>query len=262
MVVALALIVLLQVAAPASRAMDAGRLVVSKPTAVAQLSGDTLPGFPLRLVWSPDGREIYLRLVRRDRWANETLFHYFISVGDGVIRTQTREPSWAVTSWAWKSAYVCPGVPAFRIETDTRTEMRSATHSGAGGSIAQNSGDPYGPGFELGPQGQAILSGALQSQRITTITLRIKGQMVGEFINAEPIPGLMFGWGPGGFDALVYADTRRRLVVMDKTGKRHESRDIKGVLLPAWSPDGARLAWLEQSSSKKFAVTIADVTRR
>jgi hypothetical protein len=261
MAIALALALCLQVTST-PESIDAGRLILSKPTTVVQLSGDTLPGFPLRLVWSPDRHEIYLRLIRRDRWANETLFHYFISVRDGQIRIETREPSWAVTSWAGKSAYACPGLPAFRIETDTRTEIRSATNSGAGGAIAQNSGDPYGPGFELGPQGQAILSGAMQSQRVTTVIMKVKGQIVGEFINAEPIPGLMFGWGPAGFEALAYANSKRRLVVMDKTGTRHEARETKGVLLPAWSPDGSRLAWLEQTRSRTFVVTIADVARR
>jgi ABC-type transport system substrate-binding protein len=49
------------------------------------------------------------------------------------------------------------------------------------------------------------------------------------------------------------------LVVMDRAGARHEVRGTKGVLLPAWSDNGRRLAWLTQQGRKKFVLTIADV---
>lgn len=239
----------------------ATRLAVSKP-AVVELSGERLPGFPLRLTWSPDAREVYLRLVRQDRWGNETTWHVLVTLRNGQVRAADREPAWSHVYWAWKSGYVCPGFPDFRLDTETRTESLSATSSGAGGSIAQNSGDPYGPGFELGAQGQAILSRVMQSQTVTTVRMRIKGQQVSEFVNTRPIPGLLFGWTPEGFGAVAYGDTKRRLVVMDRAGRRLEVRDTRGVLLPAWSPDGTRLAWLEQSGSNRFIIRVADLVVR
>ena len=163
--------------------------------------------------------------------------------------------------WTWKSSDTCPGFPDFLLDTETRTESVAATSAGAGGALAQNSGDPYGPGFELGAQGQAIMSRAIQSQTVTTVWMRIKGQPVSEFVNTRPIPGLLFGWTPEGLGGVAYADRKRRLVVMDRTGHRHEMRDTRGVFLPAWSPDGARLAWLEQSDSKRVVISVADVRR-
>jgi hypothetical protein len=240
----------------------AARLAPSTPVVVAELSGERLPGFPLRLTWSPDARELYLRLVRQDRWGNETTWHVLVTLADGQVRPVDREPAWSHVYWAWKSAYSCPGFPDFVLDTETRTDSVSATAAGAGGSIAQNAGDPYGPGFELGAQGQAIISRAIQLQTITTVYLRIKGQQVSEFVNTRPIPGLLFGWTPEGLGAVAYADRKRRLVVMDRAGHRHEMRDTRGVLLPAWSPDGARLAWLEQSGPKRFIIHLTDVAVR
>jgi hypothetical protein len=256
-----AIVLLLQVGAR-PQALDAGKLVLSNPSVVVELSGDRLPGFPVRLAWSPDGNEIYVRLVRRDRWANETILHYLISVPGGEIRTADREPVWAVIDWARKSAYSAPGLPQFRVESETRTEQVSPTNAGAGGALAQNSGDPYGPGFDLGPQGQAIIARAMQAQMVTTVTLKIKGQIVAQFINTQPMPGLLFGWAPEGFDAVAYADSKRRLMIMDHTGRRYQERATKGVLLPAWSPDGARIAWFEQASSRKFVLSVANVSQR
>jgi hypothetical protein len=240
----------------------ATRLILSKPAVVAELSGDRLPGFPLRLTWSPDGRELYLRLVRQDRWGNETTWHVVVTAADGSMRAADRDPAWSQVYWAWKSASACPGYPDFTVDTETHTESVSPTAAGAGGSIAQNSGDPYGPGFDLGPQGQAIIARAMQSQTVTTVRMRIRGQQVSEFVNARPISGLLFGWAPEGLGAVAYADGKRRLVVMDRAGHRHDARGTKGVLLPAWSPDGTRLAWLEQAGSRRFTVVVAGLSMR
>ena len=248
-------------AGPSLQPIVATRLDLSTPAVVAALSGERLPGFPLRLTWSPDARELYLRLVRQDRWGNETTWHVIVTLPDGHVRSVDREPAWSHVYWAWKSGDTCPGFPDFLLDTETRTESVAATSAGAGGALAQNSGDPYGPGFELGAQGQAIMSRAIQSQTVTTVWMRIKGQPVSEFVNTRPIPGLLFGWTPEGLGGVAYADRKRRLVVMDRTGHRHEMRDTRGVFLPAWSPDGARLAWLEQSDSKRVVISVADVRR-
>jgi hypothetical protein len=259
--VALLLVLSLVVQAAAGvHPIVATQLTLSKPVTVAELSGDRLPGFPLRLTWSPDGRDVYVRLVRQDRWGNETTWHLLVGVGDGQSRSTDREPAWSHVYWAWKSGPACPGFPDFDVKLETLAENVSATAAGAGGSLAQNSGDPYGPGFEMGAQGQAIISRAMQSQMVTTVRMQIKGQQVSEFVNVRPIPGLLFGWSPEGLGAVAYADRKRRLVVMDQAGRRHETRNTKSVLLPAWSPDGTRLAWLEQSGARRFVIRVADRT--
>jgi len=260
MAILAALVWLLQ-SGTASQAVDAARLVISKPAAVTELSGNALPGFPAAMAWSPDGGEIYVRLVHRDRWANETVYHRLISIPGGQVRSADREPSWATIYWAWKSAYNAPGLPQFRIDSETRTQQVAPTNSGVGGSIAQNAGDPYGPGFDLGPQGHAIVARAMQAQTVTTTTLTIRGQLISEFVNTQSMPGLLFGWAPVGCDALAYADSKRRLVIMDRAGRRHEERATKGVMLPAWSPDGTSLAWLAEISSSRFVLTTAQVSR-
>ena len=241
--------------------LDAQTLTLSMPAIMVSLTGDALPGFPVRMTWSPDGGEIYVRMIKRDRWGNETMFHRIVAVPSGRIETVEREPAWSNVYWALKSGYACPGLPDFRVDSETRVEQVSPTNSGVGGSIAQNSGDPYGPGFELGPQGQALMARAMQAQSVTTVTMKIKGQIVSEFINTSPMPGLLFGWAPEGFGAVAYAGSKRRLVVMDQHGHRFDVASTGGVLLPAWSPDGARLAWLEQDGSAKFILKTANVAR-
>jgi hypothetical protein len=248
-----------QTAQPNLHALEARRLQVSQPVAVVELSSEKLRGFPVRLSWSPDGKQLYVRAVQRDIWANEKEWHYVVRIADGDVATVDREPEWSPAYWNWKSSYFCPGAPALRIETESRVERKTSTNSGAGGSMAQNSGDPYGPGFELGPQGAAILAGAMQAQMVTTTTLRLKGRVLSEFVNTPVILGLMYGWAPEGLEAIAYAGDKRALVVMDGTGSRHEVRGTKGVLLPAWSADGHRIAWLSQQGRKKFVLTVAQV---
>jgi hypothetical protein len=241
---------------------DASKVALSTPVVLTSFSGAEVKGFPLRLSWSPDGRQLHLRVVQRDRWANEKEWHYLVSVADGKLSPADAEPGWSTGYWYLKSVFECPGVPGLKFDIESRTQRISATNAGAGGSIAQNSGDPYGAGFDLGPQGQAVLSGAQQSQNVTTTTMRLKGQVVSEFVNTQVIAGLLYGWGPEGAGAIAYGNTKRVLVVMDQHGGRQELKGTKGVLLPAWSPDGARLAWIEQVKRGRYVLKFCGVTRR
>jgi hypothetical protein len=242
--------------------VDAARVALSPAIVLASFTGSEVKGFPLRLSWSPDGRQLHIRVVQRDRWANEKEWHYLVRVADGKLSPSEAEPAWSTGYWYMKSLFDCPGVPGFKFDIESQTKRMQATASGAGGSIAQNSGDPYGAGFELGPQGQAILQGAQQAQTVTTTTLRLKGQLVSEFVNTTAIGGLLYGWGPEGAGVIAYANTKRKLVVMDRKGVRQEMKDSKNVLLPAWSPGGARLAWIEQPKRGRYVLKVCDVTHR
>jgi hypothetical protein len=256
LIIALAAALAMQDAQPP---LNSRHVEISAPVRILEVSSDALNGFPVRLSWSPDGRQIYVRAVQRDIWANEKNWHYLITLADGRISAVDREPIWSGQYWAWKSGTLCPGAPGLRIETESRVERKTPTNSGAGGSIAQNSGDPYAPGFELGPQGAAILAGAMQAQMVNTTTLKLKGQLLSTFVNTPVILGLMYGWAPGGLQAIAYANEKRALVVMDRAGSRHDVAGTKGVLLPAWSDDGRRIAWLSQQGRKKFVLMITEV---
>jgi hypothetical protein len=44
---------------------------------------------------------------------------------------------------------------------------------------------------------------------------------------------------------------------MDAKGSKQEVAGSKDAILPAWSPDGSRLAWLQKDGKKKYELRIA-----
>jgi hypothetical protein len=256
----LVLVLLAPVELP-SQPANAAPLVVAKPQTLS-LSGDKVIGAPVRLSWSPDGLGMYLLAVERDLWGNEKEHHYLVDPADGAVKPFHGEPKWATDYWAWKSGLACPGVPSFKVEIESRTERKTATGAGAGGSMAQNSGDPYGPGSALGPQGAAIFAAGTQSQMVTTTLLKLRGRVFSQFVNTRPILGLTYGWAPEGLDLIAFSDEKHELELMDAAGTRTIVKSTKGVVLPAWSGDGRRLAWLVQQRRGRLALMIAAVSKR
>jgi hypothetical protein len=52
-----------------------------------------------------------------------------------------------------------------------------------------------------------------------------------------------------------------KVVIMDDQGKKVEIDGAEGALLPAWSPDGTRLAWLQRDGRKKYKLYVAAVSQ-
>ena len=95
---------LLALAGPAQlHPLDASRVAVSSPSTVTTFSTDEVRGFPVLLSWSPDGRQLAVGVVQRDRWANEKSWFYLHTLGDSTLAPVEREPDWAGAYWMWKS---------------------------------------------------------------------------------------------------------------------------------------------------------------
>ena len=83
--------------------------------------------------------------------------------------------------------------------------------------------------------GDAV-NAANQSQSATVVTLKLKGEVVGEFVNAPVLPGTTFGWGPSGTGLIAFAvNGAGRLVLMDGQGRKQEIDGSKAVVLPGWT---------------------------
>lgn len=259
-----ALVIVSAISADAQTPIAAGSLQVAMKE-VGEVDTGKLKGDLAKLAWSPDGATLYLQTVERDRFGNGKEYHYTMPAGGGEASKADAQPDWAARYWTWKSAPAAPGLPAFKFDVSTRRETRRATAAPPGGSLAGMGGDSTGSGGG-GGRGSSGGTGAseaanvaLQGQTAQIITLRLKDEVVGEYVNANVVPGLTFGWAPQGRAAIAFADREGRLVIMDEKGGKTRVADSKDVVLPAWSDDGSRIAFLQKSGKKKFKVMVASL---
>ena len=257
------LTVILLAATPASPAVDASKLTLSVPTAIVDLDMGKLKGDLFRLSWSPDGKEMYVQTVERDRAGNIKATHHYLLALDGKpVKGLDEEPVWSSRYWAWKSGQSAPGLLSFKIEVDQQRVRRTATAVPMGGDLARGGVDGGGSigGPATGMSTGDAMSAAAQSQMVNVFTLKLKGAVVGEFVNTPAIPGLTFGWAPTGTGLIAFANPEGRIVIMDDQGRKQPIAS-KAALLPAWTADGARLAYLEKSGRNKATLKIVDVTQ-
>ena len=245
-------------AAPPAQA-DLRAFVVTPPAKLVELDVQKLEGEPSRLSWSEDGRLICVRTTLVDLWGNERNRHHLIDVASGVLRRVEQEPPWSGIYWAHKSALDAPGFRGFRVDLETREERVMAT--GVQGSLAPATNPTHGS--ELGPQGAAIASSVIQAQKVVRSTFKLHGEAIGEFVNTPPRFGLTYGWGPAGSGLIAFVDGKRRLTLMDGAGRRRQVPGLRDACLPAWSPDGSRLAVLERTAKKKvYSLQVVSITAR
>lgn len=222
---------------------------VSTPATLLDLDLGTLKGAPTCLAWSPTEGEFYLQTV--DDGAK--MRHYILRLGSPP-QAADGQPVWAATYWNWKSARTVPGHPELVIEVATRNDTSQITsmnlHDKAEG-VGDRSGTP-------GVANMANANiGAAQVRR-----LMLKGEVIGEYVNAPLVPGLTFGWSPESMHSVAYVAHSHRLMLMDvASDAKQEVAATSEVLLPAWSPDGSQIVFLQKTGRKTFALMRVAVTR-
>jgi hypothetical protein len=237
-------------------AVDASALTFGAASQVAELDMSRLKGEPTRLAWSPDGSQFYVQTSEYKTDRTRTDRHYVVSASG--VKPAEGMPEWASKYWAWKSQQASPGAPGFKIEvTGPETRTVRATAAPMGGDYARG-------GTGGGTEGTTIAeatSVAQQSQSVSVITIRLKGEVVGEFVNGPLVPGLTFGWAPPALPVIAYTSKDGKVLVMDEQGRKKEVADTAAASLPAWSDDGAKLAYLKKDGRRTYKLFVRGVSR-
>lgn len=238
--------------------LTVGELKISEPATLTELNMDRLRGVPSRLAWSPDGAQLYVQTLEGSFGQGDAkLRHYLFSSSNGAQKEAQAEPEWAAAYWAAKSHQAAPDVPGYKIGLESEVRAERTTSTPMGGDLARG-GVSGGTG---GTSATEAISAANTTQGSTVHVMKLKGETIGEFINSVIVPGLTFGWGPKGTKVIAFAAPKTgRLVVMNDAGLKQEVNGSKEAVLPAWSPDGARLAWLQKQGRKAYLLRIAQVS--
>jgi len=240
-------------AVQASSSFDATRATVSPARVVVEIDAGTIKGDPVGLAWAADGSMLYLRTAEYDRWRNERAHHFVVPAAGGGITSVDGVPPWAAAYWMWKSGAVAPGVPDMRFDMDTQTQLATSVGTVRDGGLSQSRADPT--------QSQ-IASDMASAQQVATITIKLKGIVVVQSVNKSIVPGSTWGWAPAPLGGLAFVDARKRLVLIDRAGRTLEVGSAAEALLPAWSADGKRIAYLQKKGRKSYVLGVVEVEAR
>jgi hypothetical protein len=226
----------------------------STPVPVVTLEMEELKGEPSRLAWSPEGTQLYLQTLEGGFGRPDVaLHHYILDAASGATQSIDSEPEWAYQYWTAKSGQSSPDDPPLTIELKTERQRQQTTSLPTGGDLARGG---LSPG--LSENDELTIIGA---QMISVITLLLNGEIVGEFTNSVLVPGLTYGWGPMGAKVIAFATPKTgRVAVMDDLGQKQEIAGSKNAILPAWSPNGDRVIWLQKEGRRKFSLQVARVS--
>ena len=161
-------------------------------------------------------------------------------------------PSGPRLYWAWKSARMPPGHPELVIQVESHNKGGSIPTE----SLSAKAANVGGRGLENAVAAQNEAEGSV----VRTLTL--KGEPIGQFVNQPLVPGTTFGWSPETLHALAYTKTNGRLALMDLQGGNLEIEGSKSIQLPAWSPDGSKIVYVEVLGRHRFTLMQVLVERK
>jgi hypothetical protein len=204
---------------------------------------------------------MYLQTVERDKAGKiKSMHHYLLPLpGQGTNKAEI-EPAWASTYWIWKSGQTAPGLTTFKIELEEQDKKMTATATPMGGDLARGGVEGSGS-VSAGASIGGAASAAMQTQNAHYYILKLKGEVVGEFVNTVAVPGFTYGWGPANSGLVAFSNRDGHLVIMDDQGRKQEVQGTKATVLPAWTDDGKRLAFFERTGKNKVALRIVEVTQ-
>jgi hypothetical protein len=231
---------------------DVSSLSIGQPTVVAELEAGKLKGELRRVCWSADGSELALRTTEGDKPTDRV--HFFtVALSGGALAPVEREPDWATDYWAFKSDRSAPGLAGVLIDVQ-QTYENIKIGTGSAGAIDSNRSDP-----------SAMSAGNIdreaQRQKQNVIRLTLYGEPISQFVNQRPEPGEQFSWGPKGTGAVAYVDPDGRLFVLDQKKHKRAIAAVKDASLPAWSADGAKLAYIQKTGRKKYTLAWVPISR-
>ncbi len=93
------------------------------------------------------------------------------------------------------------------------------------------------------------------------VRLTLYGEAISQFVNERAQPGEQFSWGPAGTGAVAYVDPDGRLFVLDQKKHKKSIAAVKDALLPAWTADGSKLAYVQKSGRKKYTLAWVAISR-
>jgi hypothetical protein len=234
---------------PLSTPVDASAVKVGAPATITELDLGKLKGELRQLGWSIDGTELYVQTADGSPNA-EKLRNYVVAVAGGAVKQVDAPPQWALDYWTIKSNRFAPGLGSLMIELEQKQENVK---------VGTGSGRPGEMGIAAGVSVDKIAEG----QKQTLWRLTVLGETVSEFENQAVIPGLMFSWGPPGTGAIAYTDRELgHLMLLDRDKHKQTVSGVKDALLPAWSTDGTRLAWVQKTSRRKYVLLWATVSTK
>jgi hypothetical protein len=233
-------------------------LQLSAPVLVSTIDTGKLKGEPTQLAWSVEGNKLFLQTSDRDSKGMVGNHRYFVmSASEGKPEPVDAPPAWATDYWTWKSNQYAPGSTTFGIDTPKPEERQAtAVSTPMGGDLARGGVDSGSGGTSAGD----VAARAQQLQKQMVITLRLKGETIGEFVGQQFLPGYTFGWSPRN-QMVAYSHSSGRLGVMTEKGDKQQVDGTKNVILPAWSPDGSKIAFLQKAGKNKYELYVVTVTQ-
>jgi hypothetical protein len=248
----LAFLISLVTAAAPQAAPQVSAMAIGAPHQVVML--DKIKGEPIQMAWSPDGKQLYVQTGEKTRIGTfQNPRHYLVTIADGKAKDVDAAPAWATDYQSWKSNKWAPGLHSMAIDISDEKRTQRSVNAPMGGALAKGGADATGTSAD------DVVSAAMTSQLQHVITLRLKGETVGEYVDTQFVPGYTFSWAPETFGpAIAYGNPDGRLAVMDAKGDKKAVDGTKNVLVPAWSTAGDHIAFL-QKDGKKYAVMMVDV---